>query len=74
MQGQSRDMEITLRQTLELRKDLYNILAQHSGKTYEEIERDSDRDFWMRPKEAAEYGLIDEVLDKGASNKKKQSA
>ena len=71
MQGQSKDMEITLRQTLELRRDLYNILAQHSGKTYEEIERDSDRDFWMRPKEAVEYGLIDEVLDKGAVNKKK---
>lgn len=74
MQGQSKDMEITLRQTLELRRDLYDILAQHSGKTFEEIERDSDRDFWMRPKEAVEYGLIDEVLDKGAPNKKKQSA
>ena len=73
MQGQSKDMEITLRQTLELRRDLYNILAQHSGKTFEEIERDSDRDFWMCPKEAVEYGLIDEVLDKGAANKKKQS-
>lgn len=74
MQGQSKDMEITLRQTLELRRDLYNILAHHSGKTFEEIERDSDRDFWMRPKEAVEYGLIDEVLDKGMANKKRQSA
>lgn len=64
MQGQSRDMEITLKQTLELRKDLYNILAKHSGKTYNQIEKDSDRDYWMRASEAKEYGLIDEVLEK----------
>jgi len=62
MQGQSKDMEITLKQTLELRKDLYEILAKHAGKTYEDIERDSDRDYWMRAEEAKEYGLIDEVL------------
>ncbi|MFT6866777.1 MAG: ATP-dependent Clp protease protease subunit [Cyclobacteriaceae bacterium] len=64
MQGQSRDMEITLRQMQELRKDLYEILANHTGKTYEEIEKDSDRDNWMRASEAKEYGLIDEVLQK----------
>ena len=64
MQGQSRDMEITLKQMQELRKDLYTILANHSGKTYEEIERDSDRDYWMRAEEAKAYGLIDEVLTK----------
>lgn len=64
MQGQSKDMEITLKQTLELRTDLYNILAKHSGKTFEEIERDSDRDYWMRASEAKKYGLIDEVLEK----------
>jgi len=62
MQGQASDMEISLRQTLSVKKDLYDILAQHSGKTYEDIERDSDRDFWMRAEEAKEYGLIDEVL------------
>jgi ATP-dependent Clp protease protease subunit len=62
MQGQSRDMEITLKQMQELRKDLYNILANHSGKTYEQIEKDSDRDYWMRAEEAKSYGLIDEVL------------
>jgi len=67
MQGQSKDMEITLRQTLELRSDLYNILAKHSGKTFEEIERDSDRDFWMRPSAAKDYGLIDEVLERKES-------
>ncbi|MFY0601679.1 MAG: ATP-dependent Clp protease proteolytic subunit [Cyclobacteriaceae bacterium] len=64
MQGQSRDMEITLKQMQELRKDLYNILANHTGKSYEEIEKDSDRDYWMRASEAKEYGLIDEVLEK----------
>ena len=64
MQGQSSDMEIALRQTLEVKKDLYNILAKHSGATYDKIEKDSDRDFWMRSFEAKEYGLIDEVLER----------
>ena len=64
MQGQSKDMEITLKQMQEIRKDLYEILAKHTGKTYEDIERDSDRDYWMRSSEAKEYGLIDEVLEK----------
>ena len=64
MQGQSRDMEINLKQMQELRKDLYSILASHSGKSYEEIEKDSDRDYWMRASEAKSYGLIDEVLKK----------
>ena len=65
MQGQSKDMEITLKQMQELRKDLYQILADNCGKTYEEIERDSDRDYWMRSSEAKDYGIIDEVLIKG---------
>ncbi len=64
MQGQSRDMEITLKQMQELRKDLYEILSKHSGKSYKEIEKDSDRDYWMRAEEAKSYGLIDEVLVK----------
>jgi ATP-dependent Clp protease, protease subunit len=68
MQGQSRDMEINLKQMQELRKDLYGILSNHSGKTYEEIEKDSDRDYWMRASEAKEYGLIDEILER-KSNK-----
>lgn len=62
MQGQSRDMEITLKQMQELRKDLYEILAKHTGQKYDKIELDSDRDYWMRAQEAKEYGLIDEVL------------
>ncbi|WP_158861086.1 ClpP family protease [Lunatibacter salilacus] len=66
MQGQSKDMEISVKQILELRKELYDILAEHSGKSTEIIERDSDRDYWMRADEAKEYGLIDEVLIKKA--------
>ncbi|MEM1406826.1 MAG: ATP-dependent Clp protease proteolytic subunit [Bacteroidota bacterium] len=64
MQGQSRDMEITLKQMQELRKDLYTILSKHTGQKYEKIEEDSDRDYWMRADEAKKYGLIDEVLIK----------
>lgn len=64
MQGQSRDMEITLKQMQELRKDLYTILAKHTGQKYNKIEQDSDRDYWMRATEAKEYGLIDEVLER----------
>ena len=62
MQGQASDMEISLKQTLEVKKDLYNILSRHSGQTYNKIEKDSDRDYWMRAEEAKAYGLIDEVL------------
>lgn len=62
MQGQSRDMEITLKQMQELRKDLYEILSKHTGQKYDKIEQDSDRDYWMRAQEAKDYGLIDEVL------------
>ena len=64
MQGQASDMEITLKQMQELRKDLYNILSHHTGKSYEQIQKDSDRDKWMRATEAKDYGIIDEVLIK----------
>jgi ATP-dependent Clp protease protease subunit len=61
-QGQSVDIEITAREIVKLREELYQILADHSGKSVEQIEKDSDRDKWMRADEAKEYGLIDEVL------------
>ncbi|GAB3991464.1 ATP-dependent Clp endopeptidase proteolytic subunit ClpP [Spirosoma daeguense] len=61
-QGQSVDIEITAREIVKLREELYQILADHSGKSVEQIEKDSDRDKWMRAEEAKEYGLIDEVL------------
>ena len=62
MQGPASDMEISLKQTLSVKKDLYEILARHTGQKYEKIEKDSDRDFWLKAAEAKEYGLIDEVL------------
>ena len=61
-QGQATDIEITAREIQKLKKELYEILAQHSGKTYEQIWNDSERDYWMIADEAKEYGLIDEVL------------
>ncbi|MFN5071056.1 MAG: ClpP family protease, partial [Cyclobacteriaceae bacterium] len=63
-QGTSKDMEISLKQTIEVREDLYRILAKHTGKTFEQIDKDSDRDYWMRALEAKEYGMIDEVLER----------
>lgn len=64
MQGPSKDMEISLKLILTLKKELYDILASHSGKKVSDIEKDSDRDYWMTASEAKEYGLIDEVLTK----------
>ncbi len=63
-QGQATDMEITIKQMLALKKDLYCILAKHTGKTTAKIEKDADRDYWMRTSEAKTYGIIDEVLEK----------
>ncbi len=68
MQGQSKDMEISLKLIMSLKKELYDILADHSGKTYKQIEKDSDRDYWMTAAEAKTYGLIDEVLIKKAKS------
>ena len=64
MQGQFTDMEISYNLIKDLRGELYNILAKHTGRSFEEIEKDSDRDNWMTAKEAKEYGLVDEVLDR----------
>ena len=64
VKGQATEMEITLRHVLSLKKDVYEILSKHSGKSYEEIERDSERDHWLSAQEAMEYGLIDKVIIK----------
>ena len=61
-EGQSRDMEITMKEMLRLREELYKIIAHHSGQTFEKVEADSDRDYWMRAEEAKAYGMVDEVL------------
>jgi ATP-dependent Clp protease protease subunit len=61
-QGQSVDIEIATRQYVLLRNELYEILARHSGKPFKQIEKDADRDYWMKAVEAQEYGIIDEVL------------
>jgi len=63
-QGQASDIEITTREILKLKNELYQIIADHSGKDFKQIEKDSDRDHWMTAKEALEYGMIDEVLEK----------
>ena len=61
-QGQASDIEITAREIMKLKKELYDIISKHSGQSYEKVEQDSDRDYWMIASEAKEYGMIDEVL------------
>jgi ATP-dependent Clp protease protease subunit len=61
-QGQASDIEITAREILKLKKELYEIIAKHSGQTYDKVYEDSDRDYWMKAPEAKTYGMIDEVL------------
>lgn len=70
MQGQVTDMEISYRLIKSMQKELYDILAYHTGQSYEKIEADCDRDNWMVAYEAKEYGLIDEVLDRSNPRKK----
>lgn len=62
--GQSKDMEIQVAEMVRLRKALYDILSKASGHTYERIEQDCDRDFFMSGLEAKQYGLIDDVMEK----------
>jgi len=64
MQGQASDMEITVREIIKIKEELYRIIAGHTGKPFEQIEKDSDRDYWMSAVEAVEYGMIDEVMIK----------
>ncbi len=64
VQGQATDMEITVKEINKLKKELYTIMADHSGQTYKKIEADGDRDYWMTAQEALKYGMVDEVLEK----------
>lgn len=63
-QGQASDIEITAREIQKLKKELYHIIADHSGQPFDKVERDSDRDYWMTAAEALDYGMIDKVLTK----------
>ncbi|MBW7838676.1 MAG: ATP-dependent Clp protease proteolytic subunit [Chitinophagaceae bacterium] len=60
--GQASDVEITVKEVVKIKNELYDILSAHTGQTVEKIAKDSNRDFWMTAAEAKEYGLIDEVL------------
>lgn len=68
-QGQASDIAITYREIEKLKEELYKIISHHSGQTYKKVEKDGDRDYWMRTDEALEYGMIDEVLTKKTSKK-----
>ncbi|MEC4115591.1 MULTISPECIES: ATP-dependent Clp endopeptidase proteolytic subunit ClpP [Myroides] len=61
-QGQASDIEITAREIMKLKDELYQIISKHSGQSMEKVHHDSDRDYWMIAQEAKEYGMIDEVL------------
>jgi ATP-dependent Clp protease protease subunit len=63
-QGQASDIAIVHKQMEKIKKDLYTIIANHSGQEYDKVYADSDRDYWMTAAEAKDYGLIDEVLTK----------
>ena len=65
-EGQASDMEITVREIQKLKKELYEIIADHSGQPFEQVEKDSDRDHWFTAEEAKNYGMIDEMLRKRA--------
>ena len=61
-QGQASDIEITAREILKLKEELYQIISNHSGQILEKVHEDSDRDYWMKANEAKDYGMIDEIL------------
>jgi len=68
-EGQASDIEIQAREILKLKRELYEIIAHHTGNPIEKVEKDSDRDYWMTSAEAKEYGMIDEILIKGEGHK-----
>lgn len=64
VEGQASDIEIQAREIIKLKKELYEIIAYHTGNPVEKVEKDADRDHWMTSAEAKEYGMIDEILQK----------
>ena len=69
VQGPAADIEITAREILKLKKELYEIIAYHTGNSLKKIEKDSDRDYWMTAQEALKYGMIDEILTRDKNKK-----
>ncbi len=63
-QGQASDIEIAAKEVLKLKDELYEIIAKHSGQSFEKVYEDSDRDYWMKAQEAKKYGMIDEILER----------
>ena len=63
-EGQASDIEITAREIMKLKKELYEIIAKHSSQEYDKVWKDSDRDYWMTATESKEYGMIDEILER----------
>ena len=68
-EGQASDIEITAREIQKLKKELYEIIAKHSGQQYDKVWKDSDRDYWMTAQEAKEYGMVDEILVRSTTKK-----
>jgi ATP-dependent Clp protease, protease subunit len=60
--GQASELEITVREIMKIKNELYAIISHHTGKPVEQVEKDADRDYWMNAEEAVKYGMIDEVL------------
>lgn len=71
-QGQASDIEITAREILTLKKELYDILAEHTGKSCKQIVKDADRDYWMTAQDALDYGMIDEIIKRPAGKEIKK--
>ena len=69
IQGQASDIEITAREILKLKDELYRIISEHSGQPFDKVAKDSDHDYWMTAKEALDYGMIDKILTNENKNK-----
>ena len=72
--GQATDIEITVREIKKLKRELYEIVCNHTGQSVDKVQDDFDRDFWMTAAEAKDYGLVDEVLLVNPRKEKKQEA
>ena len=71
-EGQASEMEITVREIVKLKKELYQILCDHTGKPMEQIVKDADRDFWMTAQEACAYGMVDRIVEKNRHGKEER--